>query len=270
TSTTPTTWTIGQLAGRAGVPSSTLRYYERAGLLTPVARTEAGYRLYDDTSEQRLRFVAKAKRLGCTLEEIADLVDLVDQDRCQPVQSRLHDLVTDKLAAAHQHRRELVELTADLQAAATHLAGPPVDGPCDDHCACHGPANRPEPQPVAFGRSDGADLACSLEAGQIDARIQDWRDLLAFVIEREPLDDDLSGHHRTGGPSGIRLVLDRATPADRLLELTMAEQGCCSFFSFAITVDTRGMALEVRAPDEAIPMLEALFGPADATDATAP
>ena len=44
------------------------------------------------------------------------------------------------------------------------------------------------------------------------------------------------------------------------MRLATAEQDCCTFFAFAITVDTRGIALEVRAPRDAFPILEALFG----------
>ena len=46
-----TTLTIGQLAKRVGVRTSTLRYYEDEGLLAPVRRSEAGYRLYDEQAE---------------------------------------------------------------------------------------------------------------------------------------------------------------------------------------------------------------------------
>ena len=44
-SNTPPPFTIGQLAKRAGVSTSSLRYYEEQGLLKPCGRTEAGYRL---------------------------------------------------------------------------------------------------------------------------------------------------------------------------------------------------------------------------------
>jgi hypothetical protein len=44
------------------------------------------------------------------------------------------------------------------------------------------------------------------------------------------------------------------------MRLTVAEQSCCQFFAFAITVDERGTALEVRAPHDARPVLQSLFG----------
>ena len=45
-----------------------------------------------------------------------------------------------------------------------------------------------------------------------------------------------------------------------LMRLVAAEQDCCQFFRFAITVDTRGVALEVRAPEDALPIVESMFG----------
>lgn len=252
------TSTIGQLARRTGCSTSSLRYYERRGLLAPVARSDAGYRLYDETSEQRLRFISRAKRLGCTLDEIVGLVSLVDQEECRPVQADLHRLVTDKLAAADRHRIELAELTTELREAATQLDGEPIDGPCGDGCPCHGRrAIDPGSQPVPFGRADDA-VACTLGERELPDRLRDWQDLFGHVTARLPLPD----------ATGIRLVLDAAVPPDRLLRLTTAEQDCCSFFAFAITVDRRGLALEVRAPDGAADLVAALFGPAPApTDA---
>lgn len=56
-------YTIGEAADRTGFSASTLRYYEGIGLAAPSARTDAGYRLYDDDGLARLAFVARAKQL---------------------------------------------------------------------------------------------------------------------------------------------------------------------------------------------------------------
>ena len=82
------TLTIGQVAERTGFSASSLRYYEGIGLVVPAARTDAGYRLYDEAAVGRLAFIARAKQLGCTLEEITDLVSIWDGERCGPVQRR--------------------------------------------------------------------------------------------------------------------------------------------------------------------------------------
>ncbi len=59
---------IAEVAERSGFPAATLRYYERVGLLPEPSRTAAGYRDYDDRTLERLAFIARAKRLGCSLE----------------------------------------------------------------------------------------------------------------------------------------------------------------------------------------------------------
>jgi len=130
------TYTISEAAGRSGFSASALRYYEGIGLVVPATRTGAGYRLYDDDTLARLAFISRAKQLGCTLEEITDLVGIWDGERCGPVQGRFHDLITDKLTAAEQQIAELIALTDQLRYAAALLAGPAVDGPCSAACVC--------------------------------------------------------------------------------------------------------------------------------------
>ncbi len=70
------------------------------------------------------------------LEEITDLVGIWDGERCGPVQKRFHDLVTDKLADAERQIAELTALSDQLRHAAAQLAGPAIDGPCSEGCAC--------------------------------------------------------------------------------------------------------------------------------------
>ena len=79
-------------------------------------------------------------------------------------------------------------------------------------------------------------------------RLADWQLLLAHVERRERI---------TGG---VRNVFDASVPNDELMRLVAAEQDCCEFFQFAITVDTRGVALEVRAPADAQSIVESMFG----------
>ncbi len=68
--------TIGRLAREAGLAAETLRYYERIGLIRPVQRTQSNYRLYDELSEARLRFIRRAQNLGFSLAEVKELLDL--------------------------------------------------------------------------------------------------------------------------------------------------------------------------------------------------
>jgi DNA-binding transcriptional MerR regulator len=66
----------GQVAEAAGIGREALRYYERRGLVAPAARTLGGHRLYPAETVTRLRIIKAAQRLGFTLEEIADLIEV--------------------------------------------------------------------------------------------------------------------------------------------------------------------------------------------------
>ena len=66
--------TIGRLAKQAGVNIDTIRYYERNGLIPQPTRRLSGYREYGPTDVARLRFILRAKDLGFTLAEIAELL----------------------------------------------------------------------------------------------------------------------------------------------------------------------------------------------------
>ena len=73
------TYSIGQLARRAGVAIDTVRYYERNALLSPAGRLASGYRRYGAAELKRLRFIRRAKALGFTLEDIRGLLSLSDE-----------------------------------------------------------------------------------------------------------------------------------------------------------------------------------------------
>jgi DNA-binding transcriptional MerR regulator len=71
----------GELATRAGVNVQTLRYYERRGLLAAPARRPSGQRQYPEAAVGRLRTIKAAQRLGFTLAEIEELLDLSEHRR---------------------------------------------------------------------------------------------------------------------------------------------------------------------------------------------
>jgi DNA-binding transcriptional MerR regulator len=130
------TYRIAETAERSGFAPATLRYYEQIGLLPAATRTPGGYRQYSERDLERLRFIERAKHLGCTLGEIQALIGIWDEESCAPVQRRLHELVTSKLTAAERQITELTALVGQLQLAVSHLAGPASDGPCSADCAC--------------------------------------------------------------------------------------------------------------------------------------
>jgi MerR family transcriptional regulator, copper efflux regulator len=106
---------IAEVAERTGFSPATLRYYEQVDLLPPPARTPAGYRSYDESVLDRLAFIARAKGLGCTLEEVAELMPRWDGGRCAPVQAQLRDLAAAKLDETRARTAELAAFAADLE-----------------------------------------------------------------------------------------------------------------------------------------------------------
>ena len=287
-----TTYRIAEVADRSGFTPAALRYYEEIGLVHPVGRTEAGYRLYDDASLQRLRFIARAKQLGCSLDEVADLSEAWDGGRCAHVQERLRATVEAKVAEAQRRIAELTVLTADLQRAAAGLTESPT-GACDDTCGCV-----TEPAPAAatmqavpllarasataaaaavttsvgsaadacgdegcgcgnVAAGDEPPVACTLDIGRMGSRVEEWaalldakQDMLSGVVARTPID------------GGVRLRFGPGTDVAEVARLAAAEQDCCRFFRFTLSIDTDGITLEVRAPADAFDVVNALFGAA--------
>ena len=92
--------TIGELAKTAGVPISTVRYYERAGILKATRRSASNYRLYSEDDAQRLRFIRAAQATGFTLE---DMKELLRPAPCGRVQA----LIEHRLGVVEARMREL-------------------------------------------------------------------------------------------------------------------------------------------------------------------
>lgn len=67
---------IGQAASQSGVSAKMIRHYETLGLLPTVARTDAGYRQYGEAQIHTLRFIRRARLLGFSMVEIAELLKL--------------------------------------------------------------------------------------------------------------------------------------------------------------------------------------------------
>ncbi len=127
---------IKQVADASGFTTATLRYYEQIGLLPEASRTPAGYRMYDQRTLDRLAFIARAKQLGCNLDEITGLTTAWDGGQCGPIQDQLRRLVAAKVFAAQQQIGELMTFTSELQHAAASLERHRPDGACDTDCGC--------------------------------------------------------------------------------------------------------------------------------------
>ncbi len=124
-----TLMTIGAAAKSAGVAVDTVRYYEREGLLASATRTASGYRVFAAADVERLRFIRKAKSLGFTLADIAELLRLQDgggprTEVRQRARTRIEDL-SRKIAALTAIRDALVVLESQCHGRGT-VAGCPI------------------------------------------------------------------------------------------------------------------------------------------------
>ena len=97
--------TIGWVAKEAGVNAQTVLYYERRGLLPAPSRSMNGYRVFNDASVRRIRFIKRAQELGFTLKQVMALLALQgEQDascaevssmaanHLQDIETKIHDL----------------------------------------------------------------------------------------------------------------------------------------------------------------------------------
>lgn len=103
--------TIGALAAEAGIHVETIRFYQRRKLLPEPERPYGGIRRYGPAEVSRLRFIKAAQRIGFTLDEIAQLLQLEDGTHCSQARTIAEHKLTDV-----RHRLE------DLQRIETALA----------------------------------------------------------------------------------------------------------------------------------------------------
>lgn len=104
---------IGQLAALAGVPTATVRYYERRGLIAQAPRTVAGYRQYGPDTAKRLRFIKRAQELGFSLDGIGELLALrVDDPAACP---RVEAKTREKIAQVERMIGELSRMHQVLE-----------------------------------------------------------------------------------------------------------------------------------------------------------
>ena len=125
----------GQVAAAAGVNVETLRYYERRGLLAEPGRSPGGHRLYPTEAVPVLRVIKAAQRLGFTLDEVADLLN-VGRHRHRSAPGRrardagLQERAQAKLVEVEERITDLLNIRDNLRAA--------LDAGCGDLLECAG------------------------------------------------------------------------------------------------------------------------------------
>ncbi len=106
-----TTYTISDLAREFDLTTRAMRFYEDMGLLQPERSGPGGRnRIYSARDRTRLKLTLRAKRLGLSLTEAKEIIDMYDSPRDTGPQLRKF------LAVLAEHRRQLEEQMADLQA----------------------------------------------------------------------------------------------------------------------------------------------------------
>jgi DNA-binding transcriptional MerR regulator len=127
---------IAELAERVGVPTSTVRYYERIGLLPVPARTSSGYRDYDEVAASQLLFITRGRRMGLSCEQITDLLPVWNGANCAGAQERVRELLSEKRVEIRERIEELERFDAQLEAVRVALDESPPPPACRTDLSC--------------------------------------------------------------------------------------------------------------------------------------
>lgn len=108
---------IGEVARKAGITTATIRYYEQIGVMPDPARGTSGYRSYDDSAVDRLRFVRDAQQVGLSLAEIDMILEMRDagESTCEHVVWMLEshlDKLDGQIAEMQRTRHRLAAITS--------------------------------------------------------------------------------------------------------------------------------------------------------------
>ena len=103
---TDKTYTISELAKEFGVTTRTIRFYEEKGLVTP--RRDGQKRLFTPADRVRIKLILRGKRIGMTLRECVDFIDMYDPEHNNTEQ--LHSLINDVI----ERRARLLQQKKDI------------------------------------------------------------------------------------------------------------------------------------------------------------
>ena len=118
----------GEVAQQGGVNRETLRYYERRGLIAAPRRSSGGHRVYASDVVTTLRIIKAAQRLGFTLDEIANLVDVGTHRHGRRLDAQLPTRAAAKIAEIDGRIEDLQTIRANLIEA--------LNAGCDDLATC--------------------------------------------------------------------------------------------------------------------------------------
>jgi MerR family copper efflux transcriptional regulator len=223
------------------VAPSTVRFYERVGLLSPASRADNGYRVFAESAVDELMFIGRAKGIGMSLEDIASLVALWPGE-CRSLQTRLRGFVIERIGRLRDRRNELAAFERQLETVLRRLtARDPGSDRCGKGCGCEADLD------VAGASKFPTVWGCSLEQDAVVVRIDEWQEVLTSALSVE----------RTSEGVIIVMAADPDAVA-RLAALCVAEASCCAPTKFVMEITTGQAVLSVTAP-EAPGLLDALF-----------
>jgi MerR family transcriptional regulator, copper efflux regulator len=104
---------IGEAAARSGVSAKMVRHYESLGLLPRISRTDAGYRQYNDKDVHTLRFIRRARDLGFSMAEIAELLKLWQNRR--RTSASVKRIASEHISALDAKMAEMAAMRKTLQ-----------------------------------------------------------------------------------------------------------------------------------------------------------
>ena len=122
--------TISKLARAAGVNVETIRFYQRRGLLAEPVKPLGGIRHYEQADVARVLFIKAAQRIGFTLAEIAQLLNLDDGMHCpeaREIAEHKLDAVREKLADLQRIEAALAQLVGRCEASRGKVSCPLID-----------------------------------------------------------------------------------------------------------------------------------------------
>ena len=126
---------IHDLAKQTGVPAKTIRYYESIKLLPRPKRAANNYRQYAPAEAERLRFIASARSLGFSLDDVAEI--LAARDKGLAPCQRVLDAIAQRLADVDRRIADLLTLRDSLRQLQSEGAILPLDDVQGEHCVCY-------------------------------------------------------------------------------------------------------------------------------------
>ena len=232
--------TIGELAKRASVSTSLLRYYEKETLLKPSGRTASGYRLYAPAAERTLRFIRSAQRYGFSLHDIklilgatGDSAD-VSTDIRELAEQRFLDIerrVTEMLVLRHELELFLDDVAQHLDRSVGKSAGEEYRALLETACG----------HDHALGRSSSLHklierIGCKLADGESDSILAELRGRHIHIWR----DDDGYSVLFADPDSALEGALNR---------LVAAEADCRAHLEPEVSSDDGGLVFRARGPN---------------------